>query len=73
MKNIARFIYTYIYIYNDHLFCIIVAVLGVAMARHGLLLRESEATSLTKVPKYLMGLRDTILCPKFVTKIKIAR
>ena len=36
---------------------VILGVNGVAMARHGLVLRENEATGSTKVSKYLLGLR----------------
>ena len=44
---------------------------GTAMARHGLILRESEATGSRKVSKYLPGLRDTIFGPKMIPKSKI--
>ena len=33
---------------------------GVAMARHGLILWENEATSSEKVSRYLLDLRDAI-------------
>ena len=41
---------------------------GAAMARHGLILRETEATGSRKVFKCLPGFRDTILTPKFTQK-----
>ena len=41
---------------------------GVAMARHGLILWENEATGSRKVSKYLPGLRDAVLGPKNVSK-----
>ena len=37
----------------------------VPMARHGLILRENEATGSRKVFKYLPGLRDTIKLKKY--------
>ena len=37
---------------------------GVAVARHGLILWENEATGSRKVSKYLPGLRDAISEPK---------
>ena len=43
---------------------------GVAMARHGLILSQDEATSSRKVFKYLPGLRDTILRPKMAAKVQ---
>jgi uncharacterized membrane protein SirB2 len=39
---------------------------GVAMARHGLILWENEATGSRKVFKYLRGLRDAIFLLKIV-------
>ncbi len=41
----------------------------VPMARHGLILRENEATGSRKVFKYLLGLQDTILSPKLLDKV----
>ena len=42
---------------------------GVATARHGLILWENEATGSRKLPKYLPGLQDIILCPKLLDKV----
>ena len=39
------------------------------MARHGLILRENEATSLRIISKYLPGLWDTINKSKIAAKV----
>ena len=43
---------------------------GAAMARHGLILWQNEATSLRKVFKCLPGLRDAILNSKMTAKVQ---
>ena len=40
----------------------------VAVARHGPILNHNEATGLTKVFKYLLGLRD--ITSKMIAKVK---
>ena len=42
----------------------------VAMARHGLILNDNEATGSGKVSKYLPGLWDTIKNSKMTTQVK---
>ena len=49
---------------------IVLVMNWVPMARHGLILRENEATGSRKVAKYLLGLRDAISMPKNVSKAK---
>ena len=43
---------------------------GVAMARHGLILWENEATGSRKVFRYLPDLRDAILNLKMTAKVQ---
>ena len=43
---------------------------GVAMARHGPILKDNEATGSGKVFKYLPGLRDTIKKSKMAAKVQ---
>ena len=52
------------------MFGIILGLFGVAMDRHGLILRENEATGSRKVSKYLPGLRDAIEKSKLAAKVK---
>ena len=49
---------------------IILGMNGFAMARHGLILSQNEATSLRNMFKYLPGHQDTILSPKIGDKVK---
>ena len=49
---------------------VISGVNGVGMDRHGLILRENEATGSGKVFKYLPGLRDTIFISKIAAKVQ---
>ena len=43
---------------------------GVAMARHGLILWQNEATGSRKVSRYLPGLWDAILNSKMTAKVE---
>ena len=47
---------------------IVLGMNEVAVARHGLILRENEATGARKVFRYLRGLRDTIKKSKKVVR-----
>ena len=49
---------------------IVLGMNEVAVARHGLILRENEATGARKVFRYLRGLRDTIKKSKKVVRIQ---
>ena len=51
-------------------FFVVVGVNGVAMDRHGLILRENEAMGARKVFRYLRGLRDIIRNSKKVARIQ---
>ena len=42
---------------------------GVVVDRHGLILRENDATGVRKVFKYLLGLWDTIKNSKMAGKV----
>ena len=55
------------------MFCICLGLFGVAMARHGLILRENKATGSRKVFKYLPGLRDAIKKTKMADKVQKPR
>ena len=49
---------------------IVLGMNEVAVGRHGLILRENEATGARKVFRYLRGLRDTIKKSKKVVRIQ---